>query len=93
MSNENPSLKEIGYFRVTERSFETILFGLELSREKVRELPTGATVIDIGSSLNQSFAKGVLALRPDINAISIDPSLAISEKEVVMRMQRGGSGK
>lgn len=75
------SLEDIGTFRVTPRSFEDYQDTFEI---RAKDFPPNAMVLDVGSGLNQEFAKGLSELRPDVKVVSLDASLALptSEKEL-----------
>ena len=66
--------KDIGYFRSTDRPFENyrLLFGISPP-----ELKKNAVILDAGSGKRQEFARGLAKLRPDIQVISLDPSLSL----------------
>lgn len=68
------SLKDIGYFRVTDRSLDEYKKFNHIDMER---LPKNATVVDIGSGTFQKFSKELADERPDLKVISIDASLAL----------------
>lgn len=74
----NYSLKDIGYFRVTPRSFETYarIFSIDC-----RTFKDNAEILDIGSGTNQEFARKLSLKRPDVHVVSVDPTLALPTEE------------
>lgn len=73
------SPEEIGYFRVTDREFWQSADALRINDEFIRLLPENGNVVEIGSGLNQGFARALKEKREDITCISIDPTLGLSE--------------
>ena len=68
------SLREIQYFRVTNRHLPEYQ---KYAHIDIQPLPSNATVIDIGSGVNQELSQDIRKLRPDITVINIDASLAL----------------
>lgn len=83
--------KEVSFF-VTNRDYETIASRLNLTPEYIENIPKNSKVLEIGSGLNQSFARGLSKLRPDLKIVSLDPSLAINPKEFKTRVIRNEDG-
>lgn len=72
------SLEDIGTFRITLRSFEDYRETFDI---RIEELPPDARILDVGSSLNQEFARALNDLRPDVKVVSLDASLALPVSE------------
>jgi len=68
------TLSEIGNFRVTERSLNSYKETFSFDPESI---PGNGMVLDIGSGVNQRFAKELETTRPDVKVVSLDPSLGI----------------
>lgn len=70
--------KDVGYFRVTSRTFEDYqrIFSLDIN-----SLHRKAKVLDIGSGQRQEFSRGLRGKRPHITVVSVDPTLAFPVKE------------
>lgn len=74
-------MSNIPEFYVTNRSFEDVCKMAHLTQEEIYSLPEGAYVLEIGSGVFQNFAKKLKEIRPDLNPISIDPTVGISSKD------------
>jgi len=75
-----PTTKEIGYFRVTNRSFEEVDKALSIT-ETVKKLKPNSKVLDVGSGIFQQTAAGIGELRPDITVISSDATLGLEPND------------
>lgn len=71
-------IKDIGYFRVTERPFETYLKQAHINSDSI---PENGVVLNIGAGFEQKFEKSIKQDRPDLTILPIDPSLAIPAEE------------
>ena len=80
-NNIEPKLKDIGYFRTTDRTYEETLKYSNIDNEYIQLLEQDAKVVEMGSGLHQKFANGLKLQRPDITVISIDPSLGVDLNE------------
>lgn len=70
-------MSNIPEFYVTNRSFEQICSTIHLTLEDIQKLPQNAVIMELGSGVIQNFARKIKEIRPDIQVISIDPSLSI----------------
>jgi len=70
-------MAEIPEFFVTNRTFEQICSLVKLTEQDITHLPKNATILEIGSGVFQNFARQMSEIRPDVQVVSIDPSLAI----------------
>lgn len=59
-------------FRVTARPFEQYCETFDITPTALKP---NAKILDVGSGLHQEFARGMAAVRSDIRAISVDPTL------------------
>ncbi|NBO17423.1 MAG: class I SAM-dependent methyltransferase [Proteobacteria bacterium] len=75
-------ISNIPEFLVTNRKFIDICKLVNLKNKNIIELPEHANVLEVGSGLTQEFARGIKSLRPDIQAFSIDPTLALGEDDL-----------
>lgn len=88
-----PTAKEIGYFRVTNRSFEDVDRVLSLT-DAVNKLKPNSKVLDIGSGLFQHTASGIRKLRSDIFVVSSDATLGLeSDHFWIMDSDEDGKGR
>lgn len=71
--------KEVGYFKVTDRSLSEyeIIFDF-----RAEQLKYGSRILDIGSGTNQNLARNLKQKRPDIKVISLDPTLFLSKYDI-----------
>jgi len=74
-------MSNIPEFYVTNRTFEDICSMVHLTEEDFLTLPEGAYVLEIGSGVFQNFAKKLKDIRPDVRAVSLDPTLGISAQD------------
>lgn len=72
-------LKEIGYFKVTNRDLESYERNCHFKGE---EILNNSVVVDIGSGWNQELSAGLEKLNKGIKTISLDASLAIPPKGI-----------
>lgn len=72
-------LKEIGYFRVTDRGLGDYEKYCHFSS---KEILNNAVVVDIGSGWNQELSTGLEKLNKGIKTINLDASLAILPENV-----------
>ncbi len=79
-------------FYVTNRSFEQLSPYLDLSDAFIQNLPEKARVLEVGSGVFRNFAAGLSAKRPDLQVISLDPTLAISKKDFLSVVERDQKG-
>jgi hypothetical protein len=70
-------LSNIPEFYVTNRDFEEVLWMSGLSKNDILNLPEKSNVLEVGGGVDQNFSAGIKSLRPDIQAITIDPTLII----------------
>ena len=70
-------MAEIPEFFVTNRTFEQICHLVQLTEQDITDLPKNAVILEIGSGVFQNFARQMSEIRPDVQVLSIDPSLAI----------------
>lgn len=68
---------------LTERGLEGYKEYLRITEEDIKRWKV---IIDLGAGLEQNFAKEVKKLNIDTTVISVDPSLAIPEKEDLERL-------
>lgn len=67
-------------FTVTRRTHRDILDYVAMKEDDIKELPHHATIIEVGSGINQEFAAWVRSVRPDIHMISVDPTMGLDPK-------------
>lgn len=72
-------LKEIGYFRVTERKLDSYEKYCHIESNNIAQ---ESVVVDIGSGWNQELSAGLENLDKGIKTISLDASLAIPPKGI-----------
>lgn len=83
MKNENIREIKTEFYRITDRSFDTIIRNLRISLKEIMDLPEKSLIVEVGSGTNQNFARAVKELRPDSLVVSIDPTLAIDKEGFV----------
>ena len=91
-------LSNIPEFYVTNRDFEEILWMSGLEKNDILNLPEKANVLEVGGGVDQNFAAGIKSLRPDIQAITIDPTLIIgsnnnNEYDIYFGINNGNRNK
>lgn len=76
MSNteQHRSIKEGSKFILTHRTLEDYEYFFQFDAVG---MPPNARVLDIGSGVNQEVASGMRRIRPDIQVVSIDPSIIL----------------
>ncbi|MDP3973824.1 MAG: class I SAM-dependent methyltransferase [Candidatus Daviesbacteria bacterium] len=75
---ETPKEK-VGYFRSTERNLQEYQ---EIFSFTPGDFKQNARILDVGSGTYQAFAKKLRNMRPDLDVVSIDPSLFIADYEI-----------
>jgi ubiquinone/menaquinone biosynthesis C-methylase UbiE len=75
--------EKVNFFRITDRSYDTIIRNLRLSDKDIINLPEESVIVEVGSGTNQSFARAVKELKPKSLVVSIDPTLAINKEDYV----------
>lgn len=82
--NSNQNRSEMPpMFRITDRSFNTIIDLLGMSKKDFLALPQNSVVLEVGSGTNQTFSRELKNLREDLICISLDPTLAIKPDDYV----------
>lgn len=79
--NSGPTLKDIGYFRITSRDLKRYEKELGFKAEQLKQ---DSLILDIGSGFNQELPQQLRVKRPDINVISVDPSLALPTSQAIL---------
>jgi SAM-dependent methyltransferase len=72
-------LKEIGYFKVTNRDLDSYERNCHFKREEILD---NSVVVDVGSGWNQELSEDLEKLNKGIKTISLDASLAIPPKGI-----------
>jgi SAM-dependent methyltransferase len=77
-SESQTSLADIGKFHITHRELSDYEYFFQF---QAKEMMPNSRVLDLGSGISQELARDLRRIRPDIQVISIDPSLVLPPDE------------